>query len=317
MKIILKSKKDNYICTLAIGKKYKKNWEKYSKSNWLRYCKKHNIGLIVFFENLINKDNKNWKKPNWQKFLIGSEIKKNKLKVKNICFLDIDILINYASAPNIFDLHNINKITVVSQRNIYGMNLDFLHKQISFNRNLYYSKKYPLDSAIFMSPKQIFEYHKFKISRIKDDYFCTGLYIYNLNKFDDFFHSIFFKYSKEFHTLTLGEEPVLNYELQRLNKINVLDYKFQALWLYEMASKYTFLYDPKMNNDILIKRCIENSLISNYFLHFAGSWGESEYWKLSNKNGEILKSPRVKKFVKYLDKKIYGKPKGKILPKND
>ena len=84
MKIILKSKKDNYICTLAIGKKYKQNWEKYSKSNWLRYCKKHNIGLIVFFENLINKDNKNWKKPNWQKFLIGSEIK-NTLFESRVC----------------------------------------------------------------------------------------------------------------------------------------------------------------------------------------------------------------------------------------
>ena len=77
---------------------------------------------------------------NWQKLLIVKVIKKSKLNIKNICFLDIDILINYHLSPNIFDFHVESKISLVSERHIKGLDLHHTLKQISFNRNFFIQK---------------------------------------------------------------------------------------------------------------------------------------------------------------------------------
>ena len=75
-KIFLKSdKSNNYLITIAIGKTYLSNWKKYSLKNWLYYCKKNSLGLIVITDHLIDKDNKFWKKPTWQKFLIANYLR--------------------------------------------------------------------------------------------------------------------------------------------------------------------------------------------------------------------------------------------------
>ena len=319
MKVYLNSTSKNFIVSVAIGSTAKKNWEKFIKNNWINYCKKNNLGLIMFFDNLIDKSDIYWKKPNWQKLLVGEKILKSKLKISNICFLDIDILINYLTSPNIFDYHKTKFISVVSQRKNLNFDLEYGLKQIAFNRNFFYSRKYPLDSALFMNTKEIFKYHNFKINKKiidKDDYFCTGVFIFNIKIYSDFFKKIFYKYRSNSKTLTGGEEPILNYEIQKFGKINLLDYKFQSLWLYEIATKYPFLYDKKIVNENLILRCIENSLLSNYFLHFAGSWGETEMWKINNINNRIFKSTRVRKLCEYLKRKVSSKPVGKILPKN-
>lgn len=317
MKIYLKSKNNNYIVSVAIGNEAKSNWINYIKNNWIKYCEKHNLGLIMFFENLIDTENDYWKKANWQKLLIGDKLSNSKLHISNICFLDIDILINHLLAPNIFKFHNEKKISVISQRKKLNFDLLDCLKNIAFNRNYFYSKKYPLDSALFMNTAEIFKFHNFKIKPNilkKDDYFCTGVFVFNISRFSNFFKQIFFNYTKKTKTLTGGEEPILNYELQKLNKLNILDYKFQSLWLYEIATKYPFLYDKNIINEKLILRCIENSLMSNYFLHFAGSWGETEMWKIKNIDKKIFNEKRVIDLSMYLKRKVSSKPKGKILP---
>ncbi len=182
MKKYLNSNDGNYIVSIAIGKDAKKNWIKYVKYNWLQYCKKNGIGLIMFFDELIEKDNDFWKKATWQKLLIGEKLSEHKINVNNVCYLDIDILINNELSPNIFEFHKNDYITVVSQRKRLNLNLQNTLKNIAFNRHYYYSKKYPLDSALFMSPKEIFEYHKFKLNKkilLLDEYFCAGLFIFN------------------------------------------------------------------------------------------------------------------------------------------
>lgn len=317
MKILLKSRKKNYICTIAIGKKHKFNWEEYSKQNWLKYCKKHDIGLIVFYDDLIKKNDIYWKKATWQKLLIGDYLINNKIYVNNICFLDIDIIINHLSSPNIFDHHNDKFITVVSQRKNLGVDLNQTLKQIAYNRNHYFSKNYPLHSALFMTPIEIFDFHKFKLNKrlIKENnYFCAGLFIFNQKKYSEILKKIFFKYKNSFNSITQGDEPILNYEFQKNNIVKYIDYRFQSIWLYEIASKYPFLYDKNIRTRKLIIRCIENSLSNNYFLHFAGSWGESDMWRIKNLDKIIFKSPRVINYNKYLDTKIISKPKGRILP---
>jgi hypothetical protein len=125
----------------------------------------------------------------------------------------------------------------------------------------------------------------------------------------------FYKYPRDIKTLTDGgEEAVLNYELQNYGELNKLSYEFQALWNYEMAWKYPFLYWNRCkSDDSLIGQCIISSLLTNHFLHFAGSWFESDMWKIS----EILNEKMIdyfQSFGDYLYKDLTGIPVGMIKP---
>lgn len=311
-KIIKKpGKSRNIIVANLIGKKFKNNWKKYFCKNWLAYANKYDLGIIVFFDYIDN--SKERKKANWQKLLVGSFIKDklSYLNINNICYLDADILINTYTSPNIFKFHKNSKISVVSLFKNLPYELHETKRRISFFRNKYYNKKYYLDSAIFMEPKQIFKYHNFKSF---DNFFCSGLFVFNLNKYSKKMNSWYFKYSKNFPTLTLGDQPVLNYEFQKNGNLNWIDYKFQAIWVYEMAWKYPFLYGFGKKNTKLQKLCVSASLLSNYFLHFAGAWPESDMYKL-NKDFKINNDKNeLKKFSKYLKIPVLGKPRGIIKP---
>ena len=109
MKIFIKSKNNNYLATICIGLETFRNWKKYSFPSWKLYCKTNDIGLIVFDKNLISEDHPNYKKPTWQKLLIGNKLKENFKTVKNICYLDSDIIINPFS-PNIFNFYKKKKL---------------------------------------------------------------------------------------------------------------------------------------------------------------------------------------------------------------
>ena len=163
-----------------------------------------------------------------------------------------------------------------------------------------------------MNIKQIYKYHNLKPQK---DFACAGFIIFNNNKFAKKMKSWFYKYKSNIQTLSGGgDEPIFNYEMFNTGQIKILEYKFQALWLYEMAFKFPFLYEYKKRKIDIIRKCVETSLEDNYFLHFAGSWHEGQMWKIKNifKNDKLRSN---KLFIKYLNKKLTGKPKGRVLPK--
>lgn len=314
-KILIKSKSKNYILTIAIGKKIFDDWKKFSFPLWKKYSLKNNIGIIVITKDLIDKKNIFWKKATWQKMLIGKYLLKEKINVNNICYLDTDILINPYS-PNIFKYHDNNKISLISESFNMPFDLEYVRKKVSFFRNKYYSSKYPLDSSLFMSVKDKYLFHKLKPQK---DYACAGVIIFNVKRFSDIMYSWFFKYKKNIKTLTGGgDEPIFNYEMFKTNKVNLLSYKFQALWFYEMAMNFPFLYKLKNKKRKIVRDCIEACLLNNYFLHFAGSWHEGQMWKIKDILMNKSKNKFYKKYNNYINnKKVFGKPIGRILPEDE
>lgn len=307
MKLILKPKLSNdYIVTLASGTNYIQDFKNFVLDSWIKYCEINDLGLVYFDKELIEKSDPSWKKSNWQKFLIPFELKKRIANLSNICYLDTDILIN-PSSPNIFNYHKEDKITVVSQEKNLPYDLNEVRKKVSYFRHNYYSKNYKLDSSIFLTPKEIYKYHS--IDEDVDDYICSGLYILNVNKYADFFKEIFFKYKNDDISLSGGEQFYFNFELFKLNKTNYIDYKFQALWVYEMAHYFPFLYYNKDQLETFASRGIQSSLLSNYFLHFAGSWHESELYKNKNILNEVFFS-LCHGINEYKKQKIDYRPQG-------
>jgi hypothetical protein len=307
MKIVLKPKKSsNYIATICIGKKYENDWKKFTLPSWIEYCKKNDIGIVYFNKELISKNDPYWKKPVWHQLLIGTEIKKKNIKnIKNICYVDTDVFINPWS-PNIFRDYKNNKIAAVSSIKNLPFNLDEVRKKVVFFRKKFIDDRYPLDSSILCDLKQVYSYCNLKPQK---DLISTGIYVYNLRNHSELLKKWFYLYDKNIKSVTSGGiQTHFSYHLMESGKVQWLNYRFQAHWIYEMSHHYPFLYKTRENK--LVIECLLASLMNNYFLHCAGSWNEGRMWKniLFQKKNIIF----FENLDKYLRKKVTGKFRGYI-----
>ena len=48
----------NCLVTIAIGSQYANEWRKYAAPSWLNYCNKHDLGLYVVVDDLIDPSSK-------------------------------------------------------------------------------------------------------------------------------------------------------------------------------------------------------------------------------------------------------------------
>ena len=309
--LIEPGKTQNVIATVAIGDPCFGAWEEYALPTWRRYCERHDLGLIAFDDHLISEESKIWKKPTWQKMLVGQHVGRELPTVRNVCILDTDILINHM-APNVFDSHDPETIGLVSVRKNLPYPRDQVLRRLAFLRNKYYDKKYPLDSALFISLERLYEMHGLPV---QDDETCTGFIMFNVDNHSDLMSEWFGKYDRELISITGGgEQTHVNYEIQNWGKVSWMDYRFQALWTYEMPWKYPFLYSSG-GQETLVRDCIEASLFSNYFLHFAGSWHESEMWTAVRVLDTEDSRDTFVGFSEYEQVPLTGEPVGAIKPR--
>lgn len=301
----------NILATIAVGDAYYKAWELNALPGWLRYCERHGLGLVAFDQDLIPADDPKWKKATWQKMLIGQALSCSGLDVANVCYLDTDILINH-TAPDIFQTLDPATIGLVSLRKRLPYPYAEVLRRLAFLRHTFYDANYPLDSALFMSLEQLYGHHGLPA---QTDEACMGLIVFNCRNHSDLMRSWFDKYDRSVQSVTNGgDQTHANFEIQNWGKVSWLDYRFQAIWVFEMAWKYPFLYDFGRENKALVRECIEASLYSNHFLHFAGSWHESEMWKVGNYREEDRRIALIEKYESYRRSPVTGSPQGFVKP---
>jgi len=301
----------NVLATVAIGAAYLEEWTRSAFPGWSEYCHRHDLGLIVFDQEMLDKENVAWKKATWQKLLMAEALRAAGLKLNNVCYLDTDILIS-PFAPNVFEAYDPETIAVVSQTNGLPQPLQLTLRRLAFLRHTHWDERYPLDSALFMTPRQIFEFHGLPAH---DNYFCAGFFVFNVDNHRALMKSWFDKYESGIQTITGGgDEPHLNYEFQSWGRLSWLPYEFQALWTYEAAWRYPFLFDFGKYDHHLIRACIESSLYANHFLHFAGSWHECQMWKIGGFFEEQRKRQEINAYRAYLSTPVTGRPRGMIRP---
>ena len=301
----------NILATIAIGDSYYRAWEQHALPAWIAYCERHGLGLVVFDRDLMEKTEQHWKKATWQKMLIGECLKSAGLEVDSLCYLDSDILIN-PTAPNIFLGYDPETIGLTSIRTNLPYPHEELLRRLAFLRHTCYDEAYPLDSALFMSLQQLYEYHELPV---QPDEACMGLIVFNVDNHTKLMRAWFDKYDRNVQSVTNGgDQTHINYEIQNWGKVSWLDYRFQAIWAYEMAWKYPFLYDYGRNDEVLIRKCIEAALYQNHFLHFAGAWHESNMWKLGGFFASETEQKRLSSYQQYLLQPLTGNPVGMIKP---
>lgn len=302
----------NWLITIAVGDHYLNRWESSVSKSWLDYADIHDLGIIVVVQDLIEKDDVNWKKPNWQKLLIPSELLKSGLLVKIVCYLDTDILINPFS-PNVFDLHKPKKIGVVSLRNNLPFDYDSTLRKLALLRRTFLDRDYPLDSALFISLSDLYKYHNLQV---QEDEFCSGFFLFDVAEFASIMKSWFFEIKSDVKSITNnGDQTHINFYVQSLGLANYLPYEYQAIWSFEAANYYSFLFAQEFKDVNQYKMCIQSTLLRVNFLHFAGSWTESS--KFSEIDFEINLEfyELLRNYQSYSKKAIAGKPRGMIRPK--
>jgi hypothetical protein len=311
MKVLIEpGKSKNVLVTIAIGDSYFDSWSTFALPAWREYCTRHDLGLVAFDQDQIPQSDRVWKKATWQKLLIGESLESAGLKVENVCYADTDILIN-PEAPNIFDSYNRGDHRPRLDQEESSIRLALVQRRLAFLRHNHYDSAYPLDSALFMSVEQLYEFHGLPV---QPDEACMGLIVFNVPAHAKLMRGWFDKYDRNVQSVTGGgDQTHVNFEIQNWGGVSWLDYRFQAMWVYEMAWKFPFLYHKYRDDVDLIRECIEASLYSNYFLHFAGSWHESELWKkipvFTGSSRELLK-----KYSQYLSTPVTGQAKGQIKP---
>jgi hypothetical protein len=314
--LIPPGKSGNVLATIAIGEQYLQPFMKYAYHTWEMYCRRHDLGLILFDDHLIAKSDQNWKNPYWQKFLIGDYLSNQKLGIRSVCCLDTDILIS-PLAPNIFENRDETKVGLVSLRKNLAYPYEGSLRRMAFLRNRYFDQKYPLDSSLFVSIDGLYEMIGLDA---QDDEACSGVFVFNCELHGLNMSNFYNSFDKSVMDRDGGGEQIfLNHFVQSKGLVEWLEYRFQAMWTYEMANKYPFLYKEKdQDQDLsLIKKCIEASLFTNYFLHFAGSWHEGKMWE----QVKVFDTPESLEmfsvFSEYMKTPVYGKPLGAIKPKEN
>jgi hypothetical protein len=300
---------DQWIGTLAIGDSYLKTYERYVLPFALDYCNRYNLGLVA----LVDDASANFspeiasKKKTWQKLLIPQALFSYLGRDVEVAYYDADILLN-PFGKNVFDYSNKSSLGLTRQSSGIPYDDHACRRLISFYRNKYYSKDYPLDSAIFMSTEQIYRYHKLPIY---DDYSCAGFFVCHDSSTANGLSKIYEKYISSVGGLTEGgDEPFVNHEFRNFFNIFYLDYEFQAIWTLEMASRYRHLFEhPSPSSDSV--HCISSLLLSVTALHFAGYWPDAQLYKderiYAKVNEEINHD-----FFKYRQEPVWAVPHGRI-----
>ena len=310
--IARKTLSGNWLTTIAVGEPYFETWTSTVSKSWLEYAENYDLGVIVVVKDLIEKNDINWKKPNWQKLLIPSALLKLDLNIKIICYLDTDILINPFS-PNVFNLHKPNKIGVVSLRKNLPFNYDLTLRKLALLRKTFLDSDYPLDSALFISISDLYEFHNLQI---QEDEFCSGLFLLDVNEFASIMESWFLETKSDIQSITNdGDQTHINYYVQSLGLANFLPYEYQAIWSFEAANYYSFLFAQEFKDVELYKMCIQSTLLRVNFLHFAGSWNESSKFSEINFEINLENKELLRNYQSYSKKTLTGKPRGMIRPK--
>jgi len=304
-------KSSRALVTLAIGELHLKRWEKFALPSWKIYADKHDLRILVVREHLIEKESTYWKKPTWQKLLIPFNLQQEFPSVAQMCYLDSDILIN-PFAPSIFKNTTDMKISSVSLRKNLPFQRDLVLKKLAFLRRKHTDHSYPLDSALFISLDDLYHYHNLPP---QNDEFCAGVLLLNVREFSEIMSDWFFKYDSNIKSITNnGDQTHINYHTIAGGYFNQLDYKWQAIWSYEIAWRFPFLFNPEFIEEKLVRECIKNILFDNYFLHFASNWTEANLWTSSVIEFTEKEIESQNNFLIYSQKPTTGIPLGYLKP---
>jgi hypothetical protein len=307
----LKEETRSALVTTAIGSNYLQDFISYSLPYWLLYAQKHQLAIIALTD--IEAFNQKDSSMNgaWLKLLAPSVVARFFPRMERIALVDTDVIIN-PIAPDVFHACPNQEIGVVSLTKSLPFDLLFARKRLAYLRKRFYSPSYPLDSSLFATAKQEYSMEGLPTH---DNVFCSGLLVMPQNKADLFSKWFSEAQSRDVEGAIAWEQTFLNHKVLD-HGCHWLPYKFQSIWNLEMAVSHPSLYQSgNLSGNYLAQQAVSDTLSNSFFLHFAGSWSESDAWK--NPPSAVLNGMgglESEDFAQYLAKTPTGLPVGKVSP---
>lgn len=273
-------KKSKAIVTLAIGETYWQRWQKYCQDNWQIYADKYGYDLICIDKPLDTLERAQARSPAWQKCLVLSQDFSD--KYERIVWMDSDILINSASAPEIAENIAIEKVGAV---NYWDYPTPELFAQMLIRLYEYNEAngfKYAKDS----SAKEY--YSNYGLPAEFAEVVQTGVLVLSPKHHREVLERAYYGYEEKGGPEWHYEMRPLSYELLKADCVQWIDGRFNLCFynyamlhypflLDNIAPDYSLLAANKLPIDlgafsgyILKKICATTAFINSYFLHFAG-----------------------------------------------
>lgn len=304
---------DQWLVTTAIGGNYFAEWEQWARPFWEHYAERHGYGIAVVTGD-INHDQEQVLDGSWQKLLAPRALRMMLGRDVRCAMWDTD-LIPSPVAPAIFSVVPDGRVGVVSmERNLPFGDPGSLRKRIAFLRGRCMSADFPLWSALNATPEQRFEWAGLPSNR---DFFCAGMFVVDTAAHADLLADWYRQAPTTEEYASFGSEQLwLNAKAQEAQLCEWLPYEWQALWMFEVAALYPFLYAESVSAE-LAQWCFAASLMRNHIVHLAGRWETS----LLDNGGPVF--PNVDDLCRLLEELAdhemtpqSATPLGKIYPSN-
>jgi hypothetical protein len=253
------------IVTLAIGDRYRSQWEELCRSNWTEYANKHGYDLLCLDKPLDPSARATARSPSWQKCLIlSTDFAKS---YEQVVWVDSDILINNSCAPCI--------ASSVPLENVGGVNLWSAPSSDEFQRAL--SRLNEIWSPQMQSCATDF-YTSWGLPNGFGEVITASVLVFSPRHHKDLLEHAYYNYEDRGEPSWNYEMRPLSYEIIKSGAVTMLDRRFSTSWSVQMALHYPFLltressaYSAKEYSDEweqLLRCCANIAFHNSYFLHF-------------------------------------------------
>lgn len=259
---------ERWLLTTAIGGDYLDRWSATVRPFWEDYADRHGLGVAVVVDDLFGNDEPELNGA-WQKMLAPRALRERLGYDVRCALIDTDLLMA-GNARCVFDALPVGQIGVVSQERGLPMPVERLRRRIALLRRMFVDPTFPLTSILNATPRQLFEWSGLPAF---DDYFCTGMLVVDTDAHADALAGWYrdAPQDDQYDQVGAWEEVWLNACIQSRDDVIWLDYSWHALWIYEVAALYPFLYADDCPSEVA-RWCLASSLLRNDFVHLAGSW---------------------------------------------
>jgi hypothetical protein len=306
---LIKSRSKKAIYMVVIGKDYRLHFDCVVLPHVQKYCEKFDIGLFILSDYIdpAAKFNEPYSKdPGYQRLLIPGQISRQFEEYTLLADMDADCIPGYY-ARDIFALpiqEGYRDRVWFTRPCPAGYTRSSLGRRISLLRKMYHDPEFPLDSLLAADD----EFEKRALGFDFDGEIATlGTCIGHVNSLASC-GSLAYEAIKSNFSGYL--QNYRNKIFRTYFNIGWLPYEYQAIWNYELALYYPFLYssiDKKLSS-----LCVRATLSRVDMLHFAGSWPENAIFSSGSFNESNDLDVYFSDLGNYLDLSLDYKSYGRL-----
>lgn len=237
------------IVTMVVGDRFRELWSRFCAPSWQVYAQRNGFDLLVIDRPLDTRDIATRRGFSWQKLLIGRV--EAVAPYDTLIWIDADIVINAAVAPNILDGTPADRIGAVRYHPL-------------LRQPLFAAAHARLTGGLTPEAASAAIFRQFGLAGEHGHMIQGGVLTIPRHHLP-FLEQIYLRYPTP-GSEQQQEQPFLSYELSTAGLTHFLDDKFNAVW-YEYKHGVYF-----GDNQDSVNRAVLRRLVSEvYFLHFAGN----------------------------------------------